>query len=476
MVRRLLPVVAMIFVFLLFSGCRFEVDWTKTPCATDQNCPVGYVCVVVDDAGHCASSPVDGDDDDVTVQDDDDVTVQDDDDDDDDVTVPDDDDQVDDDDDTAPAELTCSDYCTASEQGPCMLWQGNDKQCLLACENALIGRGTSPSGASDDYANSLGCRVQHLNGAGDPSDPGCQYGGLLGGSNNLGYRCVDDLVWPLCMQRMNQCGSELWGFPTCATPAHDSFDQCLESFANWEGSTNPDQQLEPFGDSLACRLFHVASVGTVNQDTPWNTLDNCVDSSVASCDCVDDLAQRSASCPTVVDYVKSPSPPFHRLWTVPGPLDWSVSVGSTLAASTVIGNTLSVVADVDVYVDLHAEYAESISILLRSPQGTQVYLFNQAGSGCPSCDASFMGTVFDDSNPSLWVQIGTNAGGHSSCPPYTGRHATVDYATTGLNAFNGENPSGTWDLTVVNAPSSAGSAPARLDAWRVVVNGGDNCN
>jgi len=469
----------MAFVFFLFSACRFEVDWTKTPCESDQNCPVDYVCEVVDDVGHCALPREGaGDDDDTAVSDDDDTTAPDDDDtvvtddDDDDDLVPDDDD--DDDDDTAPAELTCSDYCTASEQGSCMLWQGNDKQCLLACENALIERGTSPSGAFDDYVNSLGCRVQHLIGAGDPSHPGCRYGSLLGGSNDLGYRCVDDLIWPLCMQRMNQCGSELWGFPSCATPAHDSFDQCLQSFENWEGSTDPDQQLEPFGDSLGCRLFHVASVGTANQDTPWNTLDNCVDSSVASCDCVDDLAQRSASCPTPVDYVSSP--PCDTGWVVPGPLDWSVAVGGSLVASAPIGPTSSVINDVDVYVDLHAEYVGSMSILLRSPQGTQVYLFNQAGQECSSCDASFMGTIFDDSDPSLWAQIGTDGSGGVSCPPYTGRHASASYGTSGLSEFNGESPSGTWELTVLNAPSTSGSAPARLDAWRLVVNGGDACN
>ncbi|MEO8673609.1 MAG: proprotein convertase P-domain-containing protein [Tahibacter sp.] len=120
-----------------------------------------------------------------------------------------------------------------------------------------------------------------------------------------------------------------------------------------------------------------------------------------------------------------------------------------------------------------------ISILLESPSGTRVSLFNRRGP-----DAAFTGTLtFDDiAETTLQALVPFSAGtykpsGAAATDPFPG--LTGPWATT-MAAFNGPNPNGDWHLYIIDplagdAGSVAGwslgvtasSTPVELQQFRI---------
>ncbi|HVG38726.1 MAG TPA: proprotein convertase P-domain-containing protein, partial [Pyrinomonadaceae bacterium] len=84
-----------------------------------------------------------------------------------------------------------------------------------------------------------------------------------------------------------------------------------------------------------------------------------------------------------------------------------------------------------------------LSLTLVSPQGTSVTMISRAG-GINNSGNNFCNTVLDDDTANGSIQNITPAGN-----PYTGTFKPANP----LSVFDGENPNGTWTLTVTDAES-----------------------
>lgn len=144
------------------------------------------------------------------------------------------------------------------------------------------------------------------------------------------------------------------------------------------------------------------------------------------------------------------------------PQDPEATSGLTTSAITV-HNAGPVLHDVDVFTDITHAYAADIDMTLKSPEGTIVTLTTDNGG---SKDNVFAGTLWDDdADP-------------GSPLPYPGGSAKIatDYVFTNLaaaptlvpeeamSAFKGENPNGTWTLTINDDGSSE---TGMLNSWKL---------
>ncbi len=110
--------------------------------------------------------------------------------------------------------------------------------------------------------------------------------------------------------------------------------------------------------------------------------------------------------------------------------------------------------DVNVTVDIRHPNAADIDLFLTSPSGRQIALVTDVGGGN---DDLYVGTTFDD-------QAGTPA---SDTPLPTSGTAFTSVAGEGaLAAFLGEDPNGTWTLTVVD---DTGGNRGTLNGWTLAV-------
>jgi MYXO-CTERM domain-containing protein len=104
--------------------------------------------------------------------------------------------------------------------------------------------------------------------------------------------------------------------------------------------------------------------------------------------------------------------------------------------------------DVDLSLSIQHTWPNDLDITLTSPSGTSVVVTSDNGAGS---DNVFNGTLFDDqANPSGQVPYVSNAGLVSDHPFVNNQVATPLVPEQALAAFIGEDPNGTWTLSVAD--------------------------
>ncbi|MCX7555423.1 proprotein convertase P-domain-containing protein [Xanthomonadaceae bacterium JHOS43] len=195
-----------------------------------------------------------------------------------------------------------------------------------------------------------------------------------------------------------------------------------------------------------------------------------------------ELAQISASLggdlpcpvgaqPTLADNMPAggtpmPTPPTHCISTTEtfhntAPVD--IPSGPAVVTSTiVVSNAQPYIWDVNLTTFIRHTFSADLDITITSPAGTVVTLTTDNGAGN---DDVFNGTVWDDSaNPGGQVPYVTNNG-------LVTDHAYVNLTLASplvpeeaLGAFIGEDPNGTWTLTISDDLAGDGGT---LDEWSI---------
>jgi subtilisin-like proprotein convertase family protein len=139
----------------------------------------------------------------------------------------------------------------------------------------------------------------------------------------------------------------------------------------------------------------------------------------------------------------------------------AIPTGPAVVTSTVVVTTADTFLwDLDLTTNLTHTFAADLDITLMSPAGTIVTLTTDNGAGN---DNVFNGTLWDDdANPAGQVPYVTNNGLATD-------HAYVNLVTATplapeepLGAFIGENPNGTWTITISDDLAGDGGS---LDSW-----------
>jgi subtilisin-like proprotein convertase family protein len=146
----------------------------------------------------------------------------------------------------------------------------------------------------------------------------------------------------------------------------------------------------------------------------------------------------------------------------------AIPTGPAVVTSTVVvAGAGSSILDVDLLTNLTHTFAADLDITIQSPTGTIVTLTTDNGAGN---DNVFNGTLWDDdANPAGQVPYTTNNGMVTD-------HAYVNLTTATplapeepFGAFNGENPNGTWTITISDDLAGDGGS---LDNWSLTFNTG----
>lgn len=138
----------------------------------------------------------------------------------------------------------------------------------------------------------------------------------------------------------------------------------------------------------------------------------------------------------------------------------AVSDAGVITSTIVVGGMASYVFDVNARTMLRHTFAADVDATLTSPQGTVVTLTTDNGAGS---DDVFNGTVWDDdADPDGQVPYVTNDGLVSDHAFLNGVLAPRLVPEEGLASFMGENPNGTWTLSVSDDLAGEGGT---LDAW-----------
>ena len=138
-----------------------------------------------------------------------------------------------------------------------------------------------------------------------------------------------------------------------------------------------------------------------------------------------------------------------------------VPTGPAVATSTInVSGAGTNLRDVDVLTNLTHTFAADIDMTVTSPAGTVVTLTTDNGAGN---DNVFDGTRWDDrANPAGQVPYVTNQG-LATDHPYVNLTPVPEMAPEEpLAAFNGENPNGTWTLTISDDLAGDGGT---LNGW-----------
>jgi subtilisin-like proprotein convertase family protein len=153
--------------------------------------------------------------------------------------------------------------------------------------------------------------------------------------------------------------------------------------------------------------------------------------------------------------------------TVSNPAVISIpSTGSSVITSPVTVNTAGAsIFKVKVTANITHTFTSDLQIALTSPAGTTVTFSNGFWpSGVPvDVDNVYNGTTWDDdANPSGQVPYTTNAGLASDHPYANNTVVPLLAPVEALGAFIGENPNGTWTLTIADQFDGGGGA---LNGW-----------
>jgi subtilisin-like proprotein convertase family protein len=109
-----------------------------------------------------------------------------------------------------------------------------------------------------------------------------------------------------------------------------------------------------------------------------------------------------------------------------------IGCSDTPTPEITVSGALARIADVDVWVDIRHDRDTDLDISLRSPLGTTIDLSSDNGAGSGDI---YSNRIFDDEAPGpIW----------NATPPFFDRY----YPDQPLSNFDGQNPNGTWQLTV----------------------------
>jgi len=143
----------------------------------------------------------------------------------------------------------------------------------------------------------------------------------------------------------------------------------------------------------------------------------------------------------------------------------AVPTGPAVITSTVVVSGAGAYTwDIDVTTFLTHTFAADVDMTITSPAGTVVTLTTDNGAGN---DNVFNGTVWDDqANPAGQVPYTTNDGLVTDHAYVNLTLATPLAPEDALTAFRGEDPNGTWTITISDDLAGDGGS---LDAWSIAV-------
>ncbi len=143
-----------------------------------------------------------------------------------------------------------------------------------------------------------------------------------------------------------------------------------------------------------------------------------------------------------------------------------IPTGPAVVTSTiVVAGAGTSLWDLDLTTNITHTFAADLDITLMSPAGTVVTLTTDNGAGN---DDVFNGTLWDDSaNPAGQVPYVTNAGLVTDHPYVNLTTATPLVPEEAFAAFVGEDPNGTWTLTI--SDDLAGTDGGSLAAWSLAL-------
>jgi subtilisin-like proprotein convertase family protein len=162
-----------------------------------------------------------------------------------------------------------------------------------------------------------------------------------------------------------------------------------------------------------------------------------------------------------------PAPPGGVITTtsVTNSTPTAVPTGPAVVTSTVVvAGAGPYIWDVDLTTFLTHTFAADLDITLQSPAGTVVTLTTDNGAGN---DNVFNGTVWDDqANPAGQVPYTTNNGMVTDQAYVNLTLASPLVPEESLGAFRGEDPNGTWTITISDDLAGDGGS---LDSWTLDV-------
>src|SRR4029078_11939957 len=133
---------------------------------------------------------------------------------------------------------------------------------------------------------------------------------------------------------------------------------------------------------------------------------------------------------------------------------------AVVSSSVVVAGAATSILDVNLTTNLTHTFAADLDITLMSPAGTVVTLTTDNGAGN---DNVFSGTVWDDdANPAGQVPYTTNNGLVTDQAYVNLTTATPLVPEEAMAAFIGEDPNGTWTLTVSDDLAGDGGS---IDSW-----------
>jgi subtilisin-like proprotein convertase family protein len=145
-----------------------------------------------------------------------------------------------------------------------------------------------------------------------------------------------------------------------------------------------------------------------------------------------------------------------------------IPTGPAVVTSTIdVSGAGAHLTDVNLFTNITHTFSADLDITLQSPAGTVVTITTDNGGGN---DNTFAGTTFDDqANPGGQVPYVTNPGLTTDNPYANNVVATPLAPEEALAAFAGEDPNGTWTLTISDDLAGDGGA---LNNWRLDVTTG----
>ncbi len=133
---------------------------------------------------------------------------------------------------------------------------------------------------------------------------------------------------------------------------------------------------------------------------------------------------------------------------------------AVVSSQIVVSGVDTFLNDVDLTTTLTHTFAADLDITIQSPAGTVVTLTTDNGAGN---DNVFNGTVWDDdANPAGQVPYTTNSGLVTDHPYVNLVLASPLVPEETFGAFIGENPNGTWTITISDDLAGDGGS---LDSW-----------
>jgi len=145
----------------------------------------------------------------------------------------------------------------------------------------------------------------------------------------------------------------------------------------------------------------------------------------------------------------------------------AIPTGPAVISSTVVvSGAPTYLYDVDILTSITHTFSSDLDITITSPAGTIVTLTTDNGG---ANDNVFNGTLWNDkANPSGQVPYTTNNGLATDNAYVNLTTATPLVSEEALGAFIGENPNGTWTITVSDDLAGDGGS---LNSWSVIVSG-----